>query len=780
MVRMKRGVGVAMSDAVARKKRRRWSVKDFLTLAAGVLFVVLVGPPLLRQLGVWDDLRRAGAESLRAEGVTPPTTAQLMTVRNLAVAVVVLLVVVLVVRGVSQAQARRWGPVRESQMQDLRRRLGQLMPPTFDPASVKVEEWRGDIPLQVWLVAPRAVSAESAEWRLATANLFRQVMGPIQPIRWPADTVSGARRRRVSVTALSTREAADRVAAGKGSLSREEQIVAALAGLVPAPHPRVKESDSGSESIVIGYGETTRDGSPAWRDRVVKQLSSRLGGDFRATWDRQRRRVVLAPVPPLPAVIDWRKTYEGCVADLAQLPLTAVYATDESGAMVAWQPGDRTPHALFTGSPGTGKTEAMKAGLMSVLEQGALVAISDPKRVDFAEFLGRPSVICVATSVPDRVGLLVDMRAEMQRRAAAAALRKLERLHNEGVSSAEDLDQVPIILVLDELTQHTKDVQKWWGQLTKDERIDALGSSSTTCPALSYPGEIVQLARAVGIHVLVGMQRADAGNFGGDSTMMRELIEHNASMGQLKPIGSEMQWGDRRIGTDVVINGVGEGLSNGVRIRDGAVVPADRPGPGRIKAWYVAGTAEDPQWWAENVGVYNRRVERISMPSITEASRNPVAAMAALRKAAGLAAAAGSAGPVVDYSALAPTAPLGGDIPAPDGLGSVRPAPPVTPGSAERVDSAVVADDLGDGESERDETGGVWTPVPAADLAEGAVVSIGSDIVAALVVDVVGETVDEFDDSEVFRIVIEFEGEESTLDLNMEETVYVRAESVLT
>ena len=127
-------------------------------------------------------------------------------------------------------------------------------------------------------------------------------------------------------------------------------LVATLGGLVPIPRPTV----TGGQ-LVIEYGETTRDQSPAWRARVVEQVSARLGTAFSAVWDRQRRRLVLRPVPVLPHPIDWSQQ----VAQLHHLdlgPWVAAYGTDEDGNIVAWQPGDREPHAMFTGDPGKNKT----------------------------------------------------------------------------------------------------------------------------------------------------------------------------------------------------------------------------------------------------------------------------------------------------------------------------------------------------------------------------------------------------------------------------------------
>ena len=390
------------------------------------------------------------------------------------------------------------------------------------------------------------------------------------------------------------------------------------------------------------YGETTRDQSPAWRARVVDQVSARLGATFRARWDRQHRRFILQPVPMLPHPIVWSEQ----VAQLQHLdvgPWVAAYGTDEDGHIVAWQPGDREPHAMFTGDPGTGKTESMKAAIDSLLEQGALVAIIDPKQQDFAEYLGRPGVICVATAVEDQVGALVDLEAEMMRRTSAKALARLSKQFPELLVGAEDaryhsdrrppaqavIDEVPLILVLDELTYHVAQVQEWWQRLSPPEKAEWGAEKARQAPMLTIPARIVALARAISMHALFGMQRPDANNFGG-STAMRDNIKHQASMGRQSRIGSEMQWGDGRTGSEVEISNVGEGVSNGLRLDPKTGQQLGRGVPGRFKAWYAADTAETAEFW-ERVAAVAPDAALVRLPHVSDAARDPRAAAAALR-----------------------------------------------------------------------------------------------------------------------------------------------------
>ena len=290
----------------------------------------------------------------------------------------------------------------------------------------------------------------------------------------------------------------------------------------------------------------------------------------------------------------------------------------------------------------THNTETMKAVVDSLLLQGALVAIIDPKQQDFAEYLGRPGVVCVATDIADQVGALVDIEAEMMRRTAAKALARLIKqfptlARDENARNSADrrlpaqaaIDEVPLILVLDELTQHVAQVQEWWRSLAPAAKARWGAEKSRQAPMLTIPASIVRLARSIKIHMLIGVQRPDAGNFGG-STTMRDNIKHMASMGQQSRIGSEMQWGDGRTGSEVQISHPGEGVSNGLRLNSRTGEQLGRGVPGRFKAWYVADTAETDDFWAK-VAAVAPDATLVRLPHVSDAARDPVAAGAALR-----------------------------------------------------------------------------------------------------------------------------------------------------
>lgn len=653
-----------------------------------------------------------------------------------------LLVVLLVVRAWAGRRRRRRAAQRESLAEEITR----LMPSDWDAKTgLWIRSWRGTSPGIVQIQASLATSTSDLELRRGLQQVLVSRMGPVR-LTWPGDDHKSRRKTRWIKAVADTREAASRETGGEdtGVIVRSS-----LVGLVPTP--KVELHDDGV--IEIAYGETTRDQSEVWRARVVEQVSARTDSRYRATWDRAKRSVQLAPVPELPAVIEWMNAIQRFRA--LGLPERWIpYGIDEDGNWVVWEIGPAAPHTIGAGKTGAGKSELTKAVIQAWLLMGGLVAIIDPKRQDFAEFRGRPGVLAVATDLHDRLGLLKALRAEMFRRNAAAELRKL-MVDNPDLAgdvppvSAKQtqLDQVRILLVVDELTQHRKDTEAWLRSLSREEK--ALQSD-----VLGIPGEIAQLARAVSMHEWVSMQRNDADNFG-DSTQMRDNLPHVTSMGQLSAIGSEMAWGDRYTGRTVVISGPGEGMSNGRRISPTGE-PLQIGVAGRFKAFYSATDARRPEFWAEVAKVVPD-ASRIDLGEVSAAARDVRAAIAALRVVA-----YGHDADGHESDDQEPVATVTHDEIADKPSQAAPPIPPVSPQT----------DDGGDdnGATATDLTGRTWEQVRVTDLEVGDVVSLG-DLDAVEVVHVAGWSYDEFNGDRVFGITISDGGDEQVLDLSDEEAL---------
>lgn len=611
---------------------------------------------------------------------------------------------------------RRRAEQRRTKTEILAARIGRVMPAGWKADEhLKIKSWDGMSPRRVLVHLVPACETESVEWRKALVKASGIAARP----NWD----KAITKRWVELVAAPAEPAATDEQ-GKATAVEVDTIETALSGLVPGVG--VERSTNG---LVISYGETTRDQSVPWQQRVVDQVSNRTGTRWRASWDRQRRTITLTSVPQLPRELSWWQTYDNTPrADQRMVP----YGIDESGYLVCWEAKNKggQPHAIIVGETGSGKTETIKSIVNSWLLMGGLVIIGDPKQQDFAEYLGRPGVIAVATSIEDRAAMLRDVMREVHRRNAGIAARKLLEDHPELADMADvsALTHVPLLVVMDELTQHSNDLAAWWAELSGDERAALGGNPKSSKPTeiAGLPSQIAQLARAGDVHLLVGMQRGDASNFG-DSTAMRENLSHIITMAATSAISSEMVWGDRHTGSRVEINGPGEGMSNGARLetQQGHTVQLGGT-PGRFKSMYVGTESRDAAFW-ERVAKVAPSVDLVPFPSLSRESVDPAAALERLLVKAGV----GSGADQVEW--------------------------PV----AKAWEAGVI---------ETDTAGITWVQVPATDLQVGDVVSFG-DVVGAEVLDVEGWVRDDFDGSEVFRVVLSEDGLERCVDLSGDELV---------
>ena len=620
-------------------------------------------------------------------------------------------------------------------------RLEAVMPKSWRPsAHLQIRRWSKSVPAKVVVALPAECPTEDPQWRRAVIKAAREVMGVTQPVKWPALTGKG--RRRIVLVAQT------RDIPGQDSKSDPDamgdMITTALAGIVPSPSVQVTGLGSADAEIVVGFSETTRDQSPQWRGRVIDQITARTDQRWRATWNRKTRQVVLHPVPELPAVIKWSETARAVQRMHPDLVL-APYGVDEQGRWVAWKIGDRQPHTVIVGETGSGKTEAMKSMMLSALAAGCLVAIIDPKLgKDFAEFLGKPGVVALAGSIEDAAAALLDLQAEMKRRLAAAAYAELIRQNPALAMPLPEeaaIDVVPLLMFVDETTQLVDDLTKWWASLSKDEKSE-WGSDARQAPMLTIPAQFAQLARAIRMHLVAGMQRGDAKNFG-DSTQMRDNLQHKVSMAALSPIGSEMVWADRNIGSRVDIASVGEGMSNGTRILPDGTLEESRA-PTRFKAMFTAATGKDPEFW-QSIKEISPDASLIKLPRVSDAAKDPAAAAAALF-----------------YRAYGTHPPQGSDTASiTRDLDKAEPLPTSGPIVSEPAADVVEIDDAGT----------AWSLSRATELVEGDTVTVG-DLDSVVVADVEGWMVDEFSGDDVFRVTVVGVDGEQVIDLGDEEMVY--------
>ncbi len=150
----------------------------------------------------------------------------------------------------------------------------------------------------------------------------------------------------------------------------------------------------------------------------------------------------------------------------------------------------RMPHLLIAGATGSGKSVCINSIIINLLYQNApsdmRLLLIDPKRVEFTEYNGIPHLLApVITEVDKTVNILKWVVSEMERRFklfAESARRNID-VYNENPTEGK----LPyIVVIIDELadlmTQASQEVE---GSIVR----------------------IAQMARAVGIHLIIATQR---------------------------------------------------------------------------------------------------------------------------------------------------------------------------------------------------------------------------------------------------------------------------------
>lgn len=150
----------------------------------------------------------------------------------------------------------------------------------------------------------------------------------------------------------------------------------------------------------------------------------------------------------------------------------------------------RAPHMLIAGATGSGKSVCINAILVNLLMRNSpadlRLLLVDPKRVEFTEYNGIPHLLSpVVTEVDKTVNILKWVVAEMERRFklfADSASRNIE-VYNENPTEGK----LPYIVVV------------------IDELADLMTQAANDVEASIV--RIAQMARAVGIHLIVATQR---------------------------------------------------------------------------------------------------------------------------------------------------------------------------------------------------------------------------------------------------------------------------------
>jgi S-DNA-T family DNA segregation ATPase FtsK/SpoIIIE len=163
------------------------------------------------------------------------------------------------------------------------------------------------------------------------------------------------------------------------------------------------------------------------------------------------------------------------------------------------------PHVLVAGATGAGKSVFMNSVLLSFLYQNSpadlKLIVIDPKRVELGSYDGLPHLLTPVVKDPEKAAIALRwVVAEMNRRYILLSEKKFKNIneHNEAAAQQEtvvpdaDSDEEPlnkmpkIVVVIDELADL---------MMAAGKEVEA-----SIC-------RIAQMARAVGIHLIVATQR---------------------------------------------------------------------------------------------------------------------------------------------------------------------------------------------------------------------------------------------------------------------------------
>ncbi len=220
----------------------------------------------------------------------------------------------------------------------------------------------------------------------------------------------------------------------------------------------------------------------------------------------------------------------------------------------------KAPHMLIAGATGSGKSVGINTLILSLLYQNApsdlRLLLVDPKRVEFSMYNGIPHLLCPVITEPDKtISALKWAVAEMERRYQVLSEQHKRNIAEYNTANAEE--HMPyIVIVIDELA-------------------DLMAQSANEVEGAIV--RLAQMARAVGIHLVVATQRPSV-------DVITGLIKANITTRIAFAVASQI---DSRTILDQA--GAERLLGNG----DMLFLGSENPQPRRVQGVYVSGKEVD-------------------------------------------------------------------------------------------------------------------------------------------------------------------------------------------
>ena len=289
----------------------------------------------------------------------------------------------------------------------------------------------------------------------------------------------------------------------------------------------VQRAATGNDAIAerireftVGFVYNLRVSSAYRRGAIEGMVTDALGGSWEAEWSMVSRRVRFVRCPGLPTLVDPPLEFPAVTrAAIRKLYKQTVipFAVDAYGNVIGWD-FKQSPHFLIAGATSTGKTSLLMTVATQCARRGFNVVWIDPKGFDSPGMRDWPNVSLVTAGTDDdgMVGHTAALRfiADTMRDRLAQVKINPNR--------ADDFD--PIIVITDEFSNLVVALAEFYStyKTTKEK-----GAPPTTIDV----GILLRTARAVGIHMAIGIQRPDTLFIAGEA---RDNTTLRVAMGRLR------------------------------------------------------------------------------------------------------------------------------------------------------------------------------------------------------------------------------------------------------
>lgn len=291
--------------------------------------------------------------------------------------------------------------------------------------------------------------------------------------------------------------------------------------------------------FTIGFAYNLRVSSAYRRGVIEGMVADALGGSWEAEWSMASRRVRFVRSPGLPTMVDPPLDFAAVTrASIRTLYKHTVipFGVDAYGNTIVWD-FKQSPHMLVAGQTSSGKTSVlMTVATQAARRIGANLVFIDPKGFDTPGLRDWPNVSLV-TAGTDEDGLVGHTAAL---RFIADTMR--ERLSQVKINPnrADDFD--PIVIVTDEFSNLVVALAEFFTtyKSSKEKGVP---------PTTKDVGILLRTARAVGIHMAIGIQRPDTMFISGEA---RDNTALRVAMGRLRSKDAAiMMFNDAVAGTRV-------------------------------------------------------------------------------------------------------------------------------------------------------------------------------------------------------------------------------------